>query len=57
MTAPEMTIADTTPTHDANALTADGRVARIRLNGPLHARRIPRQGKLLLTKSPKGPRR
>ena len=41
---------DTTPIHDASALTAGGRVARIHLNGQFYALRITRQGKLILTK-------
>ena len=41
---------ETTPLHDANALTAGGRVARIHLNGQLYSLRITRQGKLILTK-------
>lgn len=50
MTDPEMHLTDTTPIHDAAALTAGGRVARIHLNGQLYALRITRQGKLILTK-------
>lgn len=45
-----MAIIDSTPLHDATALTAGGRVARIHLNGQLYALRITRQGKLILTK-------
>ena len=45
-----MTITDGLPLHDANALTAGGRVARIHLDGQLYALRITRQGKLILTK-------
>ena len=45
-----MHLTDTTPIHDAAALTAGGRVARIHLNGQLYALRITRQGKLILTK-------
>ena len=45
-----MHLTDTTPIHDASALTAGGRVARIHLNGQFYALRITRQGKLILTK-------
>ena len=45
-----MTLLDPSPLHDATALTAGGRVARIHLNGQLYALRITRRGKLILTK-------
>ncbi len=45
-----MSFSDASPLHDATALTAGGRVARIHLNGQLYALRITRQGKLILTK-------
>jgi len=45
-----MALSDSSPLHDATALTAGGRVARIHLNGQLYALRITRQGKLILTK-------
>lgn len=50
MTGPEVAITETSPLHDAHALTAGGRVARIHLNGQLYALRITRAGKLILTK-------
>ena len=45
-----MNFSDTSPLHDANALTQGGRVARIHLNGQFYALRITRAGKLILTK-------
>lgn len=41
---------DTTPCHDAVALTQGGSLARIALNGQIYALRITRAGKLILTK-------
>lgn len=38
------------PQHDARALTAGGRVARIRLDGQDYVLRITKAGKLILTK-------
>jgi hemin uptake protein HemP len=38
------------PIHDANALTAGGPSALIRLNDQVYTLRITRQGKLILTK-------
>ena len=43
-------LADAIPLHDAIALTAGGREARILLNGMVYSLRITRQGKLILTK-------
>ncbi|GHC22881.1 hemin uptake protein HemP [Gemmobacter sp. LW-1] len=42
--------ADTTPSHDALALTAGGNLARIVLHGQVYSLRITRAGKLILTK-------
>ena len=41
---------DFAPTHDAAALTAGGRQARIRLDDKEYVLRITRAGKLILTK-------
>ena len=41
---------DRAPVHDAAALTAGGRLARIRLDGKEYVLRITRAGKLILTK-------
>jgi hemin uptake protein HemP len=46
----DLTTPDSNPMHDATALTAGGRTARIHLNGQIYALRITRQGKLILTK-------
>ena len=47
---PDLLMSDTTPIHDARALTKGGRVARIHLNGQIYALRITRADKLILTK-------
>ena len=51
---PEIHLAEalpvTAPVHEATALTAGGREARIVLNGMVYNLRITRQGKLILTK-------
>lgn len=40
----------TTPVHDARALTSGGHLAQIVLDGQVYALRITRAGKLILTK-------
>lgn len=43
-------VVDRVPTYDANALTAGGILARIRLGDQVYTLRITRAGKLILTK-------
>ena len=45
-----MPITDTTPCHDALALTEGGNLARIVLQDQVYSLRITRAGKLMLTK-------
>jgi len=49
-TRPVLPPLDSTPVHDARALTRGGVQARIVLDGQVYALRITRAGKLILTK-------